>query len=104
MVEILITALTIAACVAILVRLMVFRRDGARYRPGIAFIAWLLAVCVGGYALAILFGLNQPSPFVLGILLVLGALVFRARGNVASVLRVHWVLGWNGVERRRSTR
>ncbi len=104
MAEILITALTVAACVAILVRLMVFRRDGARYRPGIACIAWLLAVCVGGYALTLLFGLDRPSPFVLGILLVLGALVFRARGNVASVLRVHWVLGWNGIERRRSTR
>ncbi|MFY1054661.1 phage holin family protein [Ectopseudomonas khazarica] len=104
MVETLITAMTVLACLAILLRLMVFRRDGARYRPGIAVVAWLLSVCVGGYALAILFGLDRPSPFVLGILLILAALIFRARGNVASVLRVHWVLGWNGIERRRTTR
>lgn len=104
MAENLITTLTVVACVAILVRLMVFRRDGARYRPGIAVIAWLLAVCVGGYALAILFGLDQSSPFVLGILLIMATQIFRARGNIASVLRVHWTLGWNGTERRRTTR
>lgn len=100
MADLLLSLLTVSSCMAILLRVLVFRRDGARYRPGIAIVAWLLTVCVGGYALAIILGQERPSVFVLGILLVLAAMVFRARGNVASVLRVHWGLGWDGRDRR----
>ena len=56
--------------------------------PGLC--AWLLIVCTGGQALHILLvgAAAHASPWQLGVLAVLAVLTYRARGNVARILRV----------------
>lgn len=96
-----IALLTALVCAAICARLVAFRRDGARYRFGVSLLAYLLAASSGCQALAVLLGVYlEHSPFVLMILLVLCALVYRARGNVANILRLEWERVWDGKERR----
>ena len=95
------TMMTAAVCMAICVRIVAFRRAGYRYRIGVSVLAYLLAVSSGCQALAAVLGLyTANSPFMLLILLVLCALVYRARGNVASILRLEWRESWTGIERR----
>lgn len=73
-------------------RLICYRRKGARYRPGMSAIAYLLAVFTGGQGLDVLIRQGQYGPWVggvslwqLGIAVLLAILVFRARGNVAAI-------------------
>ncbi|MEO1830032.1 MAG: phage holin family protein [Pseudomonas sp.] len=80
-------------CGAICWRVATFRRKGARYRLGMSLCAYLLAVGTGGYsltvALATLTGgqVAPVSPFLLIVFVILAVMVWRARGNVAAVLR-----------------
>ena len=83
--------LTLATSSAVCGRLLTYRRlPGARVRRGVGLCAWLLIVCTGGQALQILLAgaTSHPSVLQLGILLVLAVLSFRARGNVARILKV----------------
>jgi hypothetical protein len=84
--------LTLLACASICLRLITYRRSpGARYRPWVSACAWLLIVCSGGQAIHIALGHAVPgetTPWQLGILLVLAALLLAARGNLARVLRL----------------
>lgn len=83
-----------ALCGAICWRLAIYRREGSRYRAGISLCAYLLAVGSGCYSLSVVLGALRltpvwpVSPFLLIVLIVLTILVYRARGNVAAVLRV----------------
>lgn len=99
----LVSILAAVVCMAICVRLVAFRRDGQRYRFGVSVLAYLLAMATGCQSLATLFGMYPiESPFVLGILVLLCVLVYRARGNVASIVRLEWA--WPAHERRRLPR
>ncbi|SDS25792.1 Putative 3TM holin, Phage_holin_3 [Halopseudomonas litoralis] len=88
------TFLASGVCGAICWRIASYRRRGARYRPGVAVCAYLLAVGSGCYSLSVLLAMllgkhaQGVSPFLLIVLTVLMVLVCRARGNVAAVLRV----------------
>lgn len=87
----LVTALTLIGCVAICARLLTYQRGAdATHRLGVGLCAWLLIVCTGGQAIHIvLFGAAaHASPWQLGVLAVLAVLTYRARGNVARILRV----------------
>lgn len=83
-----------ALCGAICLRIAAYRRDGARYRAGVSWLAYLLAVGTGceslQITLATLMAKPAPtvSPFLLMVLVVLLVLVYRARGNVARILRM----------------
>jgi len=73
-------------------RLICYRRKGARYRPGMSAIAYLLAVFTGGQGLDVLIRQGQFGAWAggvtlwqLGIAVLLAILVFRARGNVAAI-------------------
>lgn len=83
-----------ALCGAICFRIAVYRREGARYRAGVSWLAYLLAVGTGceslQITLATLTAKSPPavSPFLLMVLVVLLVLVYRARGNVARILRM----------------
>ena len=72
------------------VRLFLYRREGARYRPLVSVAAWLLIVSSGSTALGIVLGQYPPSDIHvgdIGISLVLCVLSLTARGNVAAILR-----------------
>ncbi|AIC20592.1 hypothetical protein EY04_17260 [Pseudomonas chlororaphis] len=83
-----------ALCGAICFRIAVYRRDGARYRAGVSWLAYLLAVGTGCESLQITLSalMAKPaptvSPFLLMVLIVLVVLVYRVRGNVARILRM----------------
>jgi len=88
------TLLAGGVCGAICIRIAFYRRAGARYRAGASWLAYALAAATGSEWLSILLGvlLSKPtpavSPFMLIVLLVLVVLVYRARGNVARILRM----------------
>ncbi|RPE74620.1 phage holin family protein [Vulcaniibacterium tengchongense] len=87
----LVTVLTLIACLAICARLLTYKRGpDARHRVGVGLCAWLLIVCTGGQAIhiALVGAAAHVSPWQLGVLLVLAVLTYRARGNVARILRV----------------
>lgn len=78
-------------CAGICWRVLSYKRGNSRYRPMVSVAAYLLAMGAGCYALSIALGADrQVSPFVLVVLALLAAMVWRADGNVARVLRVHW--------------
>ncbi len=89
---VMVDVLSALICAGICWRIVLYRREGARYRLHMSVLAYLIAMGSGGYAMSI--ALHGPSgithPFVALILAVLGVMVFRARGNVANVFRVHW--------------
>lgn len=83
--------IAIMLCSCICWRVINYRRGNARYRLLISIAAYLLAMGSGCYALSLALGVaGQTSPFVVLMLALLAALVWRANGNVARVLRVHW--------------
>jgi len=79
------------ASLAICLRLLTYTAgEHASHRPGVACCAWLLIVSTGGQALQILLlgSHTTVSVWQLGVLLVLLFVTYRARGNVARLLRV----------------
>ena len=82
--------LLFAANVTTCARLVLYRREGARYRPLVSLAAWVLIASTGSTALGILLG-HYPASHIhagdLGIALVLCVLSLTARGDVAAILR-----------------
>lgn len=97
-------------CSAISIRIVCWKPKGERYRLGQSLAAWFMAACSGAYALQVgLYTLYaRPvapvSPMLVALLLVVMVQVYRARGNVAAMLRVSWEARWSGVERRQTPR
>jgi len=83
----LITLVAVLANVFTAGRLIVYRRAGSRYRPGVSFLAYVLIVCAGGAAIDTLVNGSNVSPWQAGFALVIAVLVCRARGNVAAIVR-----------------
>lgn len=80
----------LAANLITCLRLLLYRRDGARYRPLISAAAWLLIASTGTTTLAIVLGRYPPADIHLGdvgIAVVVCVLSLTARGNVAAILR-----------------
>jgi hypothetical protein len=81
--------LTLLAASLICIRLLTFRRGEARHRAGYACLAWLLIAGTGTVSIRILTGTACPSGWGIAVvMLVLAALVVRARGNVAHVIQL----------------
>ncbi|MCY1296494.1 putative 3TM holin [compost metagenome] len=99
------TAAAASICAAICVRIVCYRREGARYRLGVSALAYLLAVGTGCYSLTVTIDVlrgyasnHAVSPWLLLVLLVVAILIYRAKGNVARIISEG---PWNGVDRRR---
>lgn len=88
MLEQTIVLVAVMANLATALRLICYQRQGARYRLGMSLLAYALIVCTGGYAIDVVINHAPASPWVAGISLILAVLVFRARGNVAAVVRI----------------
>lgn len=74
------------------VRLLMYRRGAARYRPLVSVCAWLLIASTGSIVLGVIFGVYPPDDIHLGdigISLVLCTLSLTANGNVAAILRTN---------------
>nr|WP_103970430.1 phage holin family protein [Halomonas sp. MCCC 1A17488] len=82
--------IAILAAIVSLLRILTFQRRGSRFRRGVSFLAWLLACAhvVLIFKLPAL-AIPEPAAIVLALALVIvAALLLRARGNVAHLLPI----------------
>lgn len=86
------TILALLIALAICGRLLTYRRRGARFRRSISWLAYGLFVGCGSLAIQILAGRYIALPiswsFVI-LLAVCAVLIYRARGNVARIVRIN---------------
>ena len=81
------TVLAVLCYVSTCMRLLCYRRGLANYRLHMSVLAWLLIVFTGTSALEILLGHGHATLGQAGIACVLCVLVYRAQGNVSTVIR-----------------
>ena len=78
--------IAIGAHVASITRLVAYRRDGARHRHHVSWVAWLLLVVMGQSAIELALGTRSACIFDTAAALLLALFVFGARGNVARLI------------------
>ncbi|AEK60833.1 phage holin family protein [Collimonas fungivorans] len=83
----LLTVIAVLSYAMTCMQLLCYRRGYANYRIHISLVAWLLIVFTGTCALEILLGTARTSFGQAGIAFTLCVLVYRARGNVANIIR-----------------
>ncbi len=83
----LIVVIAVLANVLTAGRLICYRRGLSRYRPGVSLLAYVLIACAGGQAIDTLANSAQVTPWEAGFAAVITILVWRARGNVADIVR-----------------
>ena len=76
----------IAYCVAA-VRLLLYRKNGARHRQPVSWLAWVFLVMLGGSVIELAFHPARASLFDAGRAVLIAVFVFGVRGNVARLLR-----------------
>lgn len=86
--HLLVAFLFVVANIASAARLLLYRRNGARFRPGMSWLAYLLIVGTGGQALDVLVQHEQVTVWQTVVALLLAVLVYRAQGNVACIVSV----------------
>jgi hypothetical protein len=69
------------------VRLLLYRKQGARHRRHVSWIAWLLLVILAGSAVELAVDGHTIGFFEAARAVLLSLFVFGARGNVARLLR-----------------
>jgi hypothetical protein len=76
------------ACVAIVLRLVTFRRGDSRHRHGVAWAAWLVIVTCTATAVKLVCGIRPPpGPWEALLTVAIAILLVIHRGNLAHVLR-----------------
>lgn len=80
-------AIAVLANVLTAGRLICYRRGCARYRFGVSLLAYMLIVCAGGQAIDTVVNAVHVTPWDAGFSAVIAVLVWRARGNVAAIVR-----------------
>lgn len=87
--QILVALLFVGANLASAVRLLLYRRNGARFRRGMSWLAYLLIVGTGGQALDVLVRHEPVTVWQAVVAVLIAVLVYRAQGNVACIVRVN---------------
>ncbi|MEN5066762.1 phage holin family protein [Achromobacter aegrifaciens] len=85
----LVALLFVVANFASAVRLLLYRRNGARFRRGMSWLAYLLIVGTGGQALDVLVRHEPVTVWQAVVAMLIAVLVYRAQGNVACIVRVN---------------
>ncbi|WP_109397869.1 MULTISPECIES: phage holin family protein [Proteus] len=76
------------SCLLAVIRLINYRRNGAQYKFGASFIAWVLIILLGSVPLRILTDdYSHADPFEVGINLSLCVLILLSRGNIMQIFR-----------------
>lgn len=78
--------IALAAYMVAIAALLLYRRDGARHRHHVSWLAWLLLVVLGGSAIDQLLLPRAVSIFDAGRAALLALFIVRTRGNVARLL------------------
>ncbi|MDE1010735.1 phage holin family protein [Paraburkholderia fungorum] len=79
--------IALAAHIAALVRVLTYRKNGARHRHRVSWVAWALVAVSGGSAIELTLHAAEVGFFEAGTAVLLALFVFGARGNVARLLR-----------------
>ena len=78
--------IALVAYIVAALRILAFRRGGARHRRRVAWLAWLLLVALGGSAIELVVRTQSAGVFETTQAVLVAAFVFGARGNVARLL------------------
>jgi hypothetical protein len=81
------TLITLVSYAATCLRLLTYQRGLSNYKLTMSLVAWCLIVFTGTSALEIIFHPTKIYAGTAGIAVTLMVLVWRARGNVAHILR-----------------
>lgn len=77
----------IIICTVIALTLMLYQRSGARHRPGISFMAYLIVLGYASIPLRSIYGLYHESNWLVVLVnLLICVAVLRVRGNVARLM------------------
>ncbi|KVE97383.1 hypothetical protein WJ01_07800 [Burkholderia vietnamiensis] len=79
--------IALAAHFAALVRVLTYRRNGARHRYHVSWVAWAIVVVSGGASIDLALHVEQVDFFDAATAALIALFVFASRGNVARLLR-----------------
>lgn len=79
--------IALAAYIVAALCILAYRRDGARHRHHVSWLAWLLLVALGGSAIELVINAKSVGLFEAARATLFSLFVFSARGNVARLLR-----------------
>ncbi|KWC22759.1 hypothetical protein WL48_18755 [Burkholderia ubonensis] len=79
--------IALAAHLATLARVLTYRRNGARHRHHVSWLAWALVAVMGGSSIELALHAEQVGFFQAAAAILLALFVYGARGNVARLLR-----------------
>ena len=84
------TIITLLLCATMFIRLFTYRREGARYRAGISWLAIIVMASCGAAVIFILDGKFRVQPLAWPMVVLLGVLTMatlRCSGNLSAVMR-----------------
>lgn len=87
--------LNATACAGVCISILMYRRNGARYRLWASLVAYALAIATGAVAIRTLYGTyNEPvDPSELFINIVLCVSMIASRGNVTALVSPRKIFG-----------
>jgi hypothetical protein len=78
--------IALAAQLVAVACLLLYRRNGARHRHHVSWVAWVLVVVLGGSSIELALHARDVGLFEVGKAVLLALFVFTSRGNVARLL------------------
>lgn len=81
--------IALASYLVAALRIITYRREGARHRHHVSWFAWLLVVALGGSAIELLMHSKTVGLLEAIRAVLFSVLVFVSRGNVARLLKPH---------------
>lgn len=79
-------AAALVAYVVAIAALLLYRKDGARHRRHVSWLAWIILVILGGSAIDLMLHSAGISLFEAGRAVLLALFIVLSRGNVARLL------------------
>ncbi|MDR5883605.1 phage holin family protein [Caballeronia sp. LZ032] len=78
--------IALAAHVAAMLRVLFYRRNGARHRHHVSWVAWAVVAVSGGSAIELALHAKHVGFFEAATAILLALFVYAARGNIARLL------------------
>ncbi|MCI0152142.1 phage holin family protein [Paraburkholderia sediminicola] len=78
--------IALAAHVASLLRVLTYRKNGARHRHHVSWVAWALVAVLGGSVIELALHAEMADFLEAATAVLLAVFVFGTRGNIARLL------------------
>lgn len=78
--------IALAVQLAAILRLLTYRRNGARHRRHVSWVAWVIVVVMGGSSIELALHARDVGLFDAGKSVLLALFIFASRGNVARLM------------------